>query len=137
MRTVSRKEKTRVVKVGVAVDNDDMNLFLALFWLMCAAVLLAYQQFLGGQGFRIRWGGINLPAEWLMLALALYNVVRWWSNRAYREELRRVEIARARSEWERRRHHSQPAEPPDPNFNFTDEQPPTNRGVTDQPPSNN
>jgi hypothetical protein len=115
-----------------------MNLFLALFWSLCAVVLFAYEQFIGAATFRIRVGGSSFSAAWLMLVLALYNVARWRSNRSYRAEQRAIEIARANREWERRREHRQPAEPPDPNFNFTDQPTPApNPQITDQPPSNN
>jgi heme exporter protein D len=120
------------------VDNNDMNLFLALFWLVCAAVLLAYEHFLGGAGFYLPVGKYRFSAVWLMLGLTLYNLVRWWLQRAHRAEQRAQEIARARQDWERRRRPSEPLAPPDPNFNFTDEpSPPADRGVTDQPPSKN
>lgn len=109
-----------------------MNLFLALFWLVCAAVLLAYEQFIGGERFRIHLGRVSFPGVWLMLALALYNVVRWWSHRSYRAKRRAQEIARAQEEWERRRHSAATAEPPDPNFNFTvGPPPPSSRSITE------
>jgi hypothetical protein len=114
-----------------------MNLFLALFWLLFAVVLVAYEQLIGETVFRIRFGGANISGAWLMLGLGLYNLARWWSVRAYRAEQRALEIARASREREmRRRFPSELPGPPDPNFNFTDEPPPA-RGVTDQPPSNN
>jgi hypothetical protein len=115
-----------------------MNLFLTLFWALCAVVLFAYEQFIGEAKFRIRVGASSFSAAWLMLALSLYNVARWWGNRSYRAEQRAIEIARANREWEERRGHRQPAEPPDPNFNFTDQPPTTpSSGITDQPPSSN
>ena len=138
MRSVRCQRKTTVVNTGAAGDNDSMNLFLALFWLVCAAVLLAYEHFIGGGRFRIRIGGESFSAAWLMLVLAVYNMVRWWSSRAHREEQRKLEIARAEREWRQRHRPATPSGPPDPNFNFSDEPPPQpNRGITDQPPSNN
>jgi hypothetical protein len=115
-----------------------MNLFLALFWLLCAVVLFAYEQFIGQATFRIRLGDGNLSAAWLLLVLGVYNLVRWWAGRSYRAEQRALEIERANREWERRRRPTEPSTPLDPNFNFTDEPaPPPNRNITDQPPSNN
>ena len=113
-----------------------MNLFLALIWLVCAVVLLAYEHYIGETRFRLHMGDTSFSAAWLMLVLAVYNLVRWWSSRSYRAEQRAAELAQAKREWERHRRHSEPAGPPDPNFNFTD-QPPTSpeRGITDQPPS--
>jgi len=115
-----------------------MNLFLALLWLICAVVLLAYEQYIGKTQFRIGVGDHSFSGAWLMLAMAVYNLLRWWGNRSYRAEQRAAEIARANREWERRRRHSEPSSPPDPNFNFTDgPPPPSNRDITDQPPSKN
>ncbi len=102
-----------------------MNLFLAVVWLLGAVVLLAYEHFLGDPRFRIRWGDSSFSGAWLMLALAMYNLARWWGNRSYRAEQCAVEIARASREWEKHRRPSEPTGPPDPNFNFTDE--PDNR----------
>jgi hypothetical protein len=111
-----------------------MNLFLALFWLVCAAMLLVYEQFLGVTRFRIRVGEIHISYVWLMLVLALYNLLRWWSSRSAKATQRALEQARTRQEWRRRIRPTEPAQPPDPNFNFTDEpSPPDHRSVTDQP----
>ena len=117
-----------------------MNLFLALFWLACAAVLIAYEHYIGGRS-RVLIGNISFSRTWLMvitaLMLAAYNLWRWRRLRAYRLRQRFLEIDRANREWERRRR-AEAAGPPDPNFNFTD-QPPNqpDRSITDQPPSNN
>jgi hypothetical protein len=114
-----------------------MNLFLALFWLVCAGVLLAYEHFMGVTRFRLHVGGYSFSYAWLMLALVLYNLKRWRSVRAARAKQRLLEVARAQSAWEKRRHSRAPAGPPDPNFNFTEERPPaSDRGIVDQPPPN-
>jgi hypothetical protein len=133
---VFRHKKTAVVKAVAGRDNDTMNLFLALFWLVCAGVLLAYEHFMGVTRFRLRLGGYSFSYAWLMLALVLYNLKRWRSVRAAKAQQRLREVARALSQQERRRHSAATAGPPDPNFNFTDEPPPSSdRGITDQPPS--
>jgi hypothetical protein len=81
-------------------------------------------------------GDSSFSVAWLMLLLTLYNLTRWWSSRAYRAE-RRAEKLR-RENQDSRRHSPEPAGPPDPNFNFTDAPPAApERGITDQPPSNN
>ncbi len=118
-----------------------MNLFLALFWLLCAALLLAYDHYIGGLS-RVRVGNLSFSRAWLMitaaLMLAAYNLWRWRRLRAYRLRQLLLEIDRANQERERRRHSTTPTKTPDPNFNFTDEPPaPSNRGLTDQPPSRN
>jgi hypothetical protein len=114
-----------------------MNLFLALFWLICAALLLAYEHFVGTTRFRLHFDGHSFSYAWLMLILVLYNLKRWRYERNQRGKQRQRELARARSEWERRRHSPAPLGPSDPNFNFTDEPPArSNHGIIDQPPSN-
>lgn len=128
-------QKTAVVKAGTAGDNDIMNLFLALFWLVCAGVLLAYEQVMGVTRFRLHLGGYSFSYAWLMLALVLYNLKRWRAVRAAKAQQRLREVARALSQQERRRPSAATAGPPDPNFDFTDEPPPpSNRDITDQPP---
>jgi hypothetical protein len=117
-----------------------MNLFLALFWLACAAVLLVYEYYIGGLS-RVRVGNMSFSRTWLMitasLMLAAYNLWRWRRLRASRLRQRMLEIDCANREWERRRR-TELAGPPDPNFNFTDAPPAApERGITDQPPSNN
>jgi hypothetical protein len=112
-----------------------MNLFLALFWLVCAVVLFAYERFVNGERFVFEIGPFRIPGVWLMLALTVYNLVRWVAYRSYQLKRRAEEIARAQEEWERRRQRAAPPQPLDPNFNFTDE-PPRSRGITERPPSN-
>lgn len=137
LRAREFQDKSTVVNGGTVVDNNKMNLFLALFWLVCAVVLLAYEQFVGGERFYIHLGNTRFPGVWLMLALTLYNAVRWWFYRAYRArqraaeidlfyraKQRAAEIARANEKWERPRKDASPPQPPDPNLNFTDEPPP-------------
>ena len=113
------KKKTPIVRNGAAKDNEGMNLFFALFWLVCAVGLLAFEHAVGPTAFHREMG---FSETWLMLAFAVYNLVRWWSGRAYREKLRAQLPARADRKGELRRRTS---EPPDPNFNFSDESPPS------------
>ncbi|HTU21555.1 MAG TPA: hypothetical protein VMG10_26190 [Gemmataceae bacterium] len=115
-----------------------MNLFLALFWLVCAALLLAYEQFVGTTRFRLHINGYSFSYAWFMLGLVLYNLKRWRYERNHRDKQRQQELARAQREWDRRRHSTTPPCLPDPNLNFTDQpSPPSNRGIMDHPPSNN
>jgi hypothetical protein len=113
-----------------------MNLFLALLWLIGAIVVFAYQYFTGDDSLQIRRMGVSLG--WLMLALSLYNWVRWWGIRAYRADQRAIQIAQARrhggEHWRERR---QPGGELDPNFDFSDTPPQANRNLGDQPPSAN
>jgi hypothetical protein len=130
--------KTAVVKAGVGRNNDNMNLFLALFWLICAVMLLIYEHYVGPAYYRMWVKGHDFSWTWLMLLLVLYNLHRWWWMRSYRAKQRAAEISRANEKWQQRRHPTDAAQTPDPNCNFTDEPPPpSNRGITDQPPSEN
>lgn len=136
LRSAPRRfqSKTRIVNDARRKDNNGMNLFLALFWLICAVVLFAYEQFVSGERFLFEFGHLRIPGVYLMLALTVYNFIRWWAYRSYRAKRRLEEIARAQEEWERRRHRTAPPQPLNPNFNFTDE-PPSSNGLTDRPPS--
>jgi hypothetical protein len=95
----------------------NLSLILALAWLLGAVVLFAYEQFTGDMRFRIR--GTDLSAAWLLLVLGLYNLARWWSlrrARADQQALRSEQVHRRPAPFREPRN-----EPPDPNFNFTDE----------------
>jgi hypothetical protein len=95
-----------------------MNLILALVWLVAALAVLGLDYLGPGSGWRI--AGTNLSFGWLMLALALYNLVRWWSIRS-NEAARRAQAVPPSY----RRHFIPPRdEPPDPNFDFGSEPPP-------------
>lgn len=65
-----------------------MNLFLALFWLICAVMLLVYEQTVGPTRFRLWLGNHDFSYAWLMLLLVLYNLKRWWWMRWYRAKQR-------------------------------------------------
>ncbi len=113
-----------------------MNLFLALFWLLCALLLLVYEQFFGDVKFRVHIRGFSFSYVWLMLLLVLYNLQRWWRIRTKRVKQAALQKARAESNGRRHFHAKDPARPLDPNFNFTDEPSPSNsHGITDQPKS--
>jgi hypothetical protein len=115
-----------------------MNLFLALFWLICAVMLLVYEQTVGPTNFRMHIAGFNLSWAWLMLLLVLYNLHRWRRIRSYRAKQRALVFARDYEHSKRPRHSTIPTATPDPNFNFTNEPPAaSDRGITDQPPSKN
>src|SRR5947209_20109952 len=61
----------------------------------------------------VRWTGLS--AGWLCLALALYNLVRWWSSR----ELRRQDPSWEQSQKPVKRFSTlKPSDLPDPNFDF-------------------
>lgn len=72
-----------------------MNLFLALFWLLVAAALFAYERSFGRPAFVIGWGEHRASGMWLVLALAAFNVWRWWN---LRRASRRMRARREESE---------------------------------------
>jgi hypothetical protein len=112
-----------------------MNLFLALLWFLGGIALLAYDRINGD--VRLRISGTDLSFGWLLLVLAAYNLVRWWSLRSYRMEQQARAQQAAQARFSRAAPRERRDEPPDPNFNFTDEPPPANRNITDRPPSEN
>ena len=109
------KKKTPIVRNGAAKDNEGMNLFFALFWLVCAVGLLAFEHAVGPTAFHREMG---FSETWLMLAFAVYNLVRWWSGRAYREKQRAILPSRS---VRKRSSRGGTSEPPDPNSDFTEE----------------
>jgi hypothetical protein len=113
-----------------------MNLFLALFWLICAVMLLAYEYHFGPARYRMPL--VNCSWAWMLFLMVLYNLHRWHWLRSYRAKQRAAEIARANEAREQRHPSTAITKTPDPNFNFTDEPPPpSHRGISDQPPSKN
>ena len=115
-----------------------VGLFVGVVCLLCSVILLAYDKFMGGAMLRVRLGHIPISLGWLVMVLAVYNLLRWGGSRRSTAKQRALEMAWSSREWETRRHPTEPLKPCDPNFNFTDEpSPPPNRGITDQPPSSN
>jgi hypothetical protein len=91
-----------------------INLFLAVFWLSLGGLLIGWHwlhpEF---RGFRI-WGS-DVSLGWFALLLALYNVVRWLSNRRYVCQSRLIEESGRRGEQGSRETRDKPN---DPNFKF-------------------
>jgi hypothetical protein len=112
-----------------------LNLILGFLWLAAAIALFSYELVTGQSPLRIR--ALNISSAWILVLLAAWNFVRWYSSRASqaeREALRLAHEARQR----RTRYHERPPEP-DPTFDFTDKPsaPPPSRQFTDRPPSSN
>ena len=117
-----------------------MNLFLALFWLICTVLLLVYERTVGPTRFRLWLGNHDFSYAWLMVLLVLYNLHRWQWLRSYRAKQRAAEGARAHAgaKGQRRPASSDPAQLPDRNLAFPDEPPPLSpRDIPDPPPSQN
>jgi hypothetical protein len=90
-----------------------MNLILALFCLTAGVAMLVHERLTGAMTWRIR--GTDFSAGWLLLVLAVYNLVRWWSLRSQQktqEEISRQQLNRSSRDPD--------APPPDPNFDFSD-----------------
>jgi hypothetical protein len=113
-----------------------MNFLLALLFLIGAIGVFGYQLATGDRRFHIL--NTNLSGGWLLLLMAGYNLVRWWSVRSYQlnQQALRAQASRVRTRYhEREREHE-----PDPNFDFTNapapppSSPPT-RTPGSEPPS--
>ncbi len=115
-----------------------VGLFVGVVCLLCSVVLLAYDRFMGEAMLRIRLGHVSISLGWLVMILAVYNLLRWWSSRTSTAKQRALQMAWGRREGETRHRLGEPLKPRDPNFQFTDEPPPLPNGnITDQPPSSN
>jgi heme exporter protein D len=95
-----------------------MNLYMAVFWALLGGTVL----FLDGQNGRVRWAlplNTDPPVSvgWLALALAGYNVIRWWVSRSLEANRRLLAAERERREREKRRKSAEPRER-NPDFDF-------------------
>jgi hypothetical protein len=101
-----------------------MNLYLFLFWLVLGGALLLWP--LVDANARVpALRGTSIPVGWLALALALYNLARWWAIRSQRAQPRARDQAGRRPTRVRNGAGSQSPPPPDPTFDFSD--PPADR----------
>lgn len=91
-------------------------LISVLVWGVVGVGLLAWRWFEPqADNLTLRW--THLSAGWFALALAAYNLVRWWTARA----LRRQDRAWAQSQRPATRFSTiKPEDVPDPTFNFDD-----------------
>lgn len=90
-----------------------MYLFLAFFWGVLGITWLVWQRLDPNAGdLMVRW--TNVSAGWFALALALYNLVRWWSRRTQTRQGESWDANMSR----RRFSAVKPRETPDPNFEF-------------------
>jgi hypothetical protein len=113
-----------------------LNLILAAMWLVIGIAMLVACYTTNDPRLRERlMVGNEFPIGWLVLLMAVWNLIRWYSVRASR--LQRQELEQLR---ETRRYPARPSEPigePNPAFNFTDEPPPPAPPVrlpNDRPP---
>lgn len=93
-----------------------MYLLLGSLWALGAAGLFVYEWQTGDR--RSRFLGSSISSAWIMVLLAAYNFVRWYSAYALRAERAAQQLAyEARLRQARRR---EPPPEPDPTFDFTD-----------------
>src|SRR5438552_1583994 len=107
-----------------------MYFVLAIAWLVVGVGFILYDIFVGEAAWT--------RAGWVMLLLSAYNFMRWWSRRQNRAN----HDAEYRAYLERRRYRGAippvRREPPDPNFDFSDEaypKPPAGSTPENQPPA--
>jgi hypothetical protein len=113
-----------------------MNLVLGILWLAGAIALFAYGAATGESPLRIRMLN-NVSGAWVLLLLAAWNFVRWYSSRMGRKAQQELLIEHE-ARLRKVRLRDRPAVP-DPTFDFSDrpaaasqQQPPDQ-----QPPSPN
>lgn len=97
-----------------------VNLVLMVVWLAVGVALLLWQWVNPQNPYANFWGS-GLSVGWVAILLAVYNLVRWCADRAYRarqEAAREAQYPRQRDE-----HAPRPPQKPDPNFNFSDRPP--------------
>ncbi|MBV9121845.1 MAG: hypothetical protein JO112_00625 [Planctomycetes bacterium] len=105
----------------------NLSLVLAVFWLLVSLILFLWPVFHPGAKMPTLYG---FSMGWLGLLMMLYNLLRWWSRRAFRAERRLLEEEGRRPQ---RPVNPPPAREPDPNFNFTEPTPPR-EGEEGRPP---
>jgi hypothetical protein len=100
---------------------DGMSGFLALIWLVCGLGVLTYQAASGDTRLSLHILGTSVSSGWVMLVMAGYNFLRWWSRRPMSRTPRYT--VRDRDRRHRRRHDDETRER-NPDFIFTDDPPP-------------
>jgi hypothetical protein len=92
---------------------------MGIIWLVGGIGLISWELYTGKTLRLIR--GTEISASWVLLLLALYNFVRWWSSRAYRAAQR--ELASQHAARMRQVRYRERPEQLDPNFDFSDKPP--------------
>jgi hypothetical protein len=96
----------------------NLNLFLAVFWLVLGAGLVVWH-WLDPQSQFLRIRGTDWSPGWFGIVLALYNLVRWYSIRSSYLQRQALQEQWQRFQERERERLREPVEP-DPNFNFND-----------------
>ncbi len=107
------------------------SLVMAIIWFLIGAGWLAADWMTGGKLDQLPWGR-RFPLGWVALLLCLYNVVRWRLRPRRRSRDSSQESLDPRRQMHR--DDERALGPPDPNFNFTDPQPPVSSPRDPGPP---
>jgi hypothetical protein len=127
---------TRNNRGGDQKEGPRMPIYLvvAAICLVGGSVMIVADQFGIGTEWRIK--GTDLSVGWLLILLGIFNIARWYSGQARRARMLADEDEAERRRERRRSRTSREYQPPDPNFQFTDEPPPS-APPRDSPPSPN
>jgi hypothetical protein len=93
-----------------------MNYMMALLCVAGAVGIFGYEYTTGSTRFHILGGEVS--AGWILLAMAVYNLVRWWSVQSGRKQQddMRERAYRVRERYRRERDQEREI---DPTFDFT------------------
>ena len=95
------------------------KLFLAAIWLVFGVGLLIYDHLFPGGAATVTVGGIDVGLGWVALALAAFNLLRWWRLQVFWQARQQNEQAERRREQARRaREFRESGRERDPNFMF-------------------
>ncbi len=108
------------------------SLVMAIFWFLFGVGWFAAEWITGRKLPVLHLGGAEVSLAWVALLLCLYNVVRWRLRPRRRSQDSLQETLEARRLMHR--DEERPPGPPDPNFNFTDPQPPVSSPRDPGPP---
>src|SRR4051812_8302278 len=86
-----RRGPRRETMGAAAWRKAAMNLILALVWFALGVGVLIWE-FVNGQSLGLPLLGGLSPA-WLAALLCLYNLARWYSERAYRKDMQAIREA--------------------------------------------
>jgi hypothetical protein len=118
---------------GADADNSAMNinLFMAMFWLLLGLGLVIYHWMFPHEQF-LRMRFIDISPGWLIMILAVWNLLRWWSAKAAERDRRYEEDAIYQRQKRRQGEPRREEEAPNPDLDFT--RPTPTEGESGPPP---
>jgi hypothetical protein len=112
----------------------NINLFLAVFWLLLGLGLVIYHAIYPHEQF-LRMRFLDISPGWLIMILAMWNIVRWWSTRKIERDRRYDEEMTYQRQRRRQGERSERGEEaPNPEFDFSRPLPKEER-IQEQPTS--